>query len=408
MTPSVDQRVGVTLPGEVGVDVFTGSPGTLVKFGCHTYFWTWQPEFRFDASSGSEYFIMVSVPSGWVDAVSISFDVAPQGPSNDDFSSATVIGSYDFTDTVDADNATEWFDDPLCTYWRAQHTVWYRYTPPANARVHIDTLGSTMKGAIAVYKGSRGNLTQLTDCDYFGTQPQLSFRAKGGVTYRIMVGTLADTTGPISFAFRSRLVSTLSLKASRDVLTYGTSVRLSGHLKGFVGGSTPTVSIYRRGGSAPLLSRTVDGSGDFSARLKPKENTTYEARWGGDGHYAKTRSPRASVHVRVILRAQLAHDYGKSGSYHLFHRATDPLYLVTVRPNHHGQYVWFKLQRFASGSWRSLGKEPFSLNKYSRVGVVVRHRALVVGTDYRIMARFPNDDDHVGNSAPWSYFRMTS
>ena len=103
MKPSVDQRVGVALPGEVGVDVFTGSPGTLVRFGCHTYFWTWQPEFRFDASSGSEYFIMVSVPSGWVDAVSISFDVAPQGPSNDDFSSATVIGSYDFTDTVDAD-----------------------------------------------------------------------------------------------------------------------------------------------------------------------------------------------------------------------------------------------------------------------------------------------------------------
>ena len=136
-----------------------------------------------------------------------------------------------------------------------------------------------MKGAIAVYKGSRGNLTQLTECDYFGTQPQLSFRAKGGVAYRIMVGTLADTTGPISFAFRSRLVSTLSLEASRDVLTYGASVRLIGHLKGFMGGSTPTVSIYRRGGAAPLVSRTVDGS-VISLRGSSRRRTRRTKRGG--------------------------------------------------------------------------------------------------------------------------------
>ena len=186
---------------------------------------------------------MVSVPSGWVDAVSISFDVAPQGPSNDDFSSATVIGSYDFTDTVDADNATEWFDDPLCTYWRAQHTVWYRYTPPADARVHIDTFGSTMKGAIAVYKGSLGNLIERSPSATTSGRSRSSPSGRRAASLTALwSGRSPIRTGPDSFAFRSRLVSTLSLEASRDVLTYGASVRLIGHLKGFMGGSTPTVS----------------------------------------------------------------------------------------------------------------------------------------------------------------------
>jgi hypothetical protein len=410
ITPSADERVRVTLPLEVGVDVFTGSPGALVKFACHTYSFTFQTAFRFDAASGTQYFVMVSVPGGWTDPVSISSDVAPPGPPNDDFGAATVIGSYDFTDTVDADNATEWFDDPICTSWRAQHTVWYRYTPPKDARLHVDTIGSSMEGAIAIYKGTRGNLTQLTDCAYFiyGKQPQLTFNAKGGVTYRIMVGTIADPTGAISFAFRSRLLDAVSLKASRDVVRYGRPIRLSGHLRGFISGSAPAVSIYRRGGSVPLASPTVNGSGDFSVRLKPKENTKYEARWSGDAHFASARSPGVSVHVQVVVRATLAHFYASAGRYRLFHHATDPLFVVAVVPNHHGDHVVFAVQRLAAGSWRTLGTASFPLHADGRVGVLVNHRRLDVGTGYRIKATFPNDRDHVGDSSSWSYFKMTA
>jgi hypothetical protein len=410
ITPSVDERVRVTLPLEVGVDVFTGGPGSLVKFACHTYSWTFQPPFRWDAMSGTQYYVMVSVPGGWTDPVTVTFDEAPPGPANDDFGNATLIDTFDFTDTVDADNATEWFDDPVCTSWRAQHTFWYRYTPPKDARLHVDTLGSAMEGAIAIYKGTRGNLTQLTDCAYFisGQQPQISFKAKADVTYHIMVGTLADLTGPITFTFRSRLVSALSLKASRSVVRFGRSVRLSGHLKGFIAGSNPTVRIYRRGGSTPLASPTVDASGDFSTKLKPKVNTTYEARWNGDAHYGSAQSPRESVHVRVVIVAKLGRFYGKSGPYRLYHRATDPIYVVGVKPNHHGQNVIFRLEKRVSGSWLLYGTGSFPLNADSLVGVKVNHQRLAVGVDYRIRATFQSDGDHVGDSSAWSYFRMTA
>jgi hypothetical protein len=411
ITPSVEERVRVTLPLEVGVDVFTGAPGSLVKFGCHTYSFTFQPPFRWDATVGTQYFVMVSVPGGWTDPFTITFDVAPPGPVNDDFGNATVIDTFDFTDTnVDADNATEWFDDPVCTSWRAQHSLWYRYTPPKDARLHVDTLGSTMEGAIAIYRGTRGNLTQVAGCDYFiyGEQPQLSFKAKADVTYHIMVGTLADVTGPITFTFRSRLVSSLSLKASRSVVRFGRSVRLSGHLKGFISGSNPTVRIYRHGDSTLLASPTVNASGDFSAKLRPKENTTYEARWSGDAHYGSAQSPRESVHVRVVIVAKLGRFYGKAGPYHLYHRATDPLYVAAVKPNHHGKYVVFRLEKRVSGSWHVYGTASFPLNADSLVGVKVNHQRLAVGVDYRIRATFRSDGDHVGDSTTWSYFRMTA
>jgi hypothetical protein len=411
ITPSVDERIRVTLPLEVGVDVFTGAPDSLVKFGCHTYSFTFQPPFRWDATSGTPYYVMVSVPGGWTDPVTITLDVAPPGPGNDDFGNATLIDTFDFTDTnVDADNATEWFDDPICTSWRAQHTVWYRYTPPKDAKLHVDTLGSTMEGAIAIYKGTRGNLTQVAGCDYFiyGEQPQLSFKARADVTYHIMVGTIADVTGPITFTFRSRLVSALSLKASRSLVRFGRSVRLSGHLKGFISGSNPTVRIFRRGGSTPLASPTVDASGDFSAKLRPKENTTYEARWKGDAHYGSAQSPRETVHVRVVIVAKLGRFYGRAGPYHLYHRATDPVYVVGVKPNHHGKYVVFRLEKRVSGSWHLYGTASFQLNADSLVGVKVNHQRLAVGIDYRIRATFKSDGDHVGDSTAWSYFRMTA
>jgi hypothetical protein len=78
-----------------------------------------------------------------------------------------------------------------------------------------------------------------------------------------------------------------------------------------------------------------------------------------------------------------------------------------VAPNHHGKNVVFQLQRYGSGSWKGLGTASFQLNKDSKVLVGVDHRSLDVGVPYRIRARFPNDADHLGDTAPWSYFRMT-
>jgi hypothetical protein len=410
MTPGQNDRISVSLPGYVGVDVFTGSPGSLTMVACHTFSWEFQPEFRFDPDAGTQYYLMVSVPADWTDPVAITFDLAPPGPTNDDFDSATVIDPLDFTDTVEtADDATEFFDDPDCLFWRAQHTIWYRYTPPADARLTVDTIGSTKEGALAVFVGHRGSLTAVKECAVSGPpQPSLTFSAQGGVTYHFMVGTVHATSGQFTFNLRARLRSTLSLTASRQLVTFGKSVRLRAHLQGFEAGSTPTVSIYKPTVPAPVASGPVDEQGNFAFSLRPAEKATYVARWSGDDTYASARSPRVTVKVRVVIRARMLGFYARSGRYHLFRRTRDPAYVVTVLPNHANYPVLLQLQRLRSGSWRLLVADRFGLNEDSRVGVLIDHGDLAVGTKYRIRATFSADDDHVGDRTRWSYFRLTT
>jgi hypothetical protein len=151
----------------------------------------------------------------------------------------------------------------------------------------------------------------------------------------------------------------------------------------------------------------VDQQGDYSVVLEPKKNATYEAKWIGDGTYAPARSARVTVKVQVVIRTKMSAFYSKIGAYHLFHRTVDPRYFVEVVPNHRDESVLLQLQRYRSGSWRSLASRSFGLNRYSRLGVFIDHRALDVGTRYRIRAVFKSDTDHLGATARWSYFRMT-
>jgi hypothetical protein len=411
MTPAADDRIAVSLPGYVGVDVFTGSPGALTKVACHTYSWTFQPEFRFDPTPGTKYYIMISVPADWSASFPITLDVAPPGPPNDDFDSATMVESLDFTDTVDAaDDATEFFDDPNCLYWRAQHTIWYRYTPAADARLTIDTNGSTKESALAILVGDRGSLTPVRDCapQMAPEQPSLTLPIQGGVTYHVMVGTIAEPAGTFTLNLHARLLSSISLASSRQLVRYGGTAKLTGHLEGFDAGSTPTVSIYRIPSTTPVASGPVDAQGNFAFSRKPTKNSTYQARWGGDDTYASARSVRVVVKVQVVIRTRMLGFYATSGAYHLFRSTTDPIYIVTVLPKHPDRSVHLQLQRYGAGSWRLLAAESFDLNRDSKVGVIIDHRALDAGTRYRIRATFKSDADHVGDTTRWKYFRLTT
>lgn len=404
LTPSVDERIAVVLSQEgPGVDVFTGSPDSLTRVACHTSYSL--PEFRFDAEADTEYTLMVSVNWGSEIDFNMAVDVASPGPVNDDFDSAKVIGTYDFVDSVAAGDAIDSLDDPLCSDWHARNTVWYRYTPPAEARLSMHTGSSTIEGAIAVYRGGHGSLTQVARC-MAKRGERLTMLAKPGVTYHIMVGTLAHISGgDLSFTFHSRLVNELSLAASQVILPFGDSVRLTGHLTGFIGGSAPMVSIYHRGDLDPVVSRRVDGAGDFSARLTPTANSIFIARWSGDAHYSSATSDPLPVRVRVVVGSRMVDFYRVIGQYHLYHQATDPIYVVSIRPNHQGDEVVFKIQRYSSGSWRTIVLTPFDLNRESVVGVRITRTA--VGVRYRVQGVFKGDDDHLGDSAPWSYFRVT-
>lgn len=118
----------------------------------------------------------------------------PAPPPNDDFDSATVIGSLPFTDMVDTRGATAAPDDPE-GFGGLSTTVWYKTTPTENVAISLSTKGSSYQAAICVFTGTRGSLTPVgaVNCSFTGSR--LVFDAEAGVTYFILVGSVFGGPG---------------------------------------------------------------------------------------------------------------------------------------------------------------------------------------------------------------------
>ncbi len=117
-------------------------------------------------------------------------------PSNDDFNTPVVISQVPYSTSLDTFGATQAVDDPTipkCNLNRAQATVWYRYTPSQSGTLSADTVGSDYDTVLAVWSGSRGNLTLVECNDDRSFTPhdqdsELVASLRAGTTYYIMAG----------------------------------------------------------------------------------------------------------------------------------------------------------------------------------------------------------------------------
>jgi hypothetical protein len=115
-------------------------------------------------------------------------------PPNDDFDNAIVIAALPFQDTQDTTEATTAADDPDCA-GRA-HTVWYRFTPAADATIVAHTAGSNYDTTLSAYTGTRGSLTQIAcNDDAIGLQSRIQFDVAAGTTYHLMADSFDESPG---------------------------------------------------------------------------------------------------------------------------------------------------------------------------------------------------------------------
>ncbi len=111
---------------------------------------------------------------------------------NDDFDHAIDISLHS-VENMDTHGATQSSDDPIvsdCNLGRGQATVWYKYTPPADSAISLDTNGADYDTFIAVWTGSRGKLTPVVCNDDTGgtLQSAVAFQVEENKTYFIEVG----------------------------------------------------------------------------------------------------------------------------------------------------------------------------------------------------------------------------
>jgi hypothetical protein len=205
----------------------------------------------------------------------------------------------------------------------------------------------------------------------------------------------------------NRLTTSLSLSRSRLVVNYKGSVTVTTHLDAHQVVTNKTVSIYKTpygGGKTLVKAAQVDGSGNLSATVTLSKNTTFVAEWAGEETYDPATSPSKVVKVRVIAKAALLDYYGSSGKYKLYHLGDSVPQKGTVVPNHAGKPLDFLAQKYLDGRWRTVATGTFTITSSGSVIAVFQNGNR--GT-YRAKTRFDGDLDHLGDSSPWRYFKIT-
>jgi hypothetical protein len=136
-------------------------------------------------------------------------------PANDTEDGAIVVGAPPFVHSMDSSGASG--DGPR--FCANDGSVFYRYTPSADVRIQVDTIGSTFDTVLAIYTRDADGTAHEVGCDWgrFGGASGLRVRMRAGSTYFIMVGRCCgngrDGGGPL----------TLSVEAVDDTVLVATS-----------------------------------------------------------------------------------------------------------------------------------------------------------------------------------------
>ena len=120
--------------------------------------------------------------------------LAPAGmaapPSNDDFANATVVASVPFTDSVGIVEATIEPGEPIDDRNYQGRSVWYSYTPSADAMVRIDPGSSGGSPFMVIYRADGAGFAGLTRIasDHWSSATAQTLRLEAGTTYYIQGG----------------------------------------------------------------------------------------------------------------------------------------------------------------------------------------------------------------------------
>lgn len=198
-TPAQDQRVEFNTFGSSyspSLAVFTGGPGAFAEAACTTTNFL-----RFSAAGGTTYYVAAGGQGG---ALTLNGLELPR-PANDDLAAAEVIPAFPFTINADTRGATTDPTDPIPSCSGAhgrEASIWYTFAPAEDQRIDVAGFFSDYQVVVSVFTGSPGALTEIA-CG--GLFPQISFGARAGRTYFIMLGgapggaaALSLVSGPLA------------------------------------------------------------------------------------------------------------------------------------------------------------------------------------------------------------------
>ena len=161
-----------------------------------------QSEIRFQATTGTEYRIVVDGYNGAFGSIVLNMDP----PANDDFASCQTISGASGSVLGHNIGATHEAGEPAHASTFGAHSVWYCWTAPRDGVAEWSTIGSDFDTTLAIYTGS--NVGQLTatasdnDSGGGGGTSVVRFNASSNTMYHMAIDGRGNAMGNISLAWQ--------------------------------------------------------------------------------------------------------------------------------------------------------------------------------------------------------------
>jgi len=155
------------------------------------------PATTFPVRAGATYYVQASDIWSGGGALKLNLDFIPP-PPNDDFASATAVGSLPFSQSVDVSTGSTEPGEPTpsCGYGNPSSSVWYAYTPTTSGSLSASASGPFTAGVAAYTGTSLADLTQI-GCRVYGNL--LTFHVDAGTTYYFQASSFFGSGGTLQF-----------------------------------------------------------------------------------------------------------------------------------------------------------------------------------------------------------------
>ena len=190
-TPASDcfADMSETTAQDVIISAFTGGCGGLTEVFCTGT----EANVGFLMTGGTQYHILVgrasnTVSAGANDQIAFAFNACnapPAPPANDVCSSATVVSTFPYSDTLVIAGATSDTAPSCAANGTARNGIWYTYTPSSTVLAIFNETGSEDTN-IAVYSGGCAGLSEVA-CFATETSTTNTLTLNSGTQYHILV-----------------------------------------------------------------------------------------------------------------------------------------------------------------------------------------------------------------------------
>ncbi|WP_406373372.1 Ig-like domain repeat protein [Streptomyces sp. NBC_00647] len=244
--------------------------------------------------------------------------------------------------------------------------------------------------------------------------------AGGDVKYAVSYAgdaTRAAASGSDTVAV-SRTAATLSLNNNGTVYSYGKDVTFTAHLGTTYKNRTVEIWANPYGSDKPnvlVKKATVNSSGNVSAVVDMKRDTTVTAVFAGDARTAP-KSVKVTVYANVSVSTSLAKYYktGKvsanSSTYYWYRKNTGPLFTTTMS-YYAGRHHRLDIDVYVQGQWHRGYEEFFALGTDGK-SVIDLGASDEAGLRVRVRSAYVNDSsgDNVNSTtySSWKYLYFTN